>query len=415
MDGHHAAGDSVCALLDPECDLKTSRQMRFLDLEAKSPVYSYLLETLEGLPIIRAFGWQKEATDTHLARLDASQTLYYLMFCIQRWLALVLDLLVAGMAVTVIVLVVELRSSTTAGLLGIALTNVLTFNSTLSGLVQQWTSLETSLGAISRIRTFAGTITSEDRTEECQRPPDEWPSHGAIEIRNLSATYGDGSLVLKDIRMSMKPGQWIGICGRTGSGKSSLLLTILRLLDLESGDITIDGLNLSTIPREVIRSRLIAIPQEPFMLPGSVRLNADPTATVSDEKIILALVKIGLWRILEARGGLDAGIQDQPLSHGQQQLFCLARAMLRKSKVLILDEATSNVDAEADKLMQRLIREEFKEHTIITVAHRLDTIIDSDVIAVLDQGRLVEFDSPGHLLARDSEFRRLYGTRTHDQ
>jgi ATP-binding cassette subfamily C (CFTR/MRP) protein 1 len=191
------------------------------------------------------------------------------------------------------------------------------------------------------------------------------------------------------------------------SGKSSLLSVLLRILDLDSGSITIDSLDLSLIPREIIRSRLITIPQEPFMLAGTVRLNADPTSIASDDEIIAALRKVKLWDIIEARGGLEADILSNPLSQGQGQIFCLARAMLRtgrsgsrngkdreKKGVLVLDEATSNVDAETDRLMQRLIREEFEGYTIITVAHRLDTIRDSDWIAVLDGGRLAEWGRP---------------------
>ena len=192
------------------------------------------------------------------------------------------------------------------------------------------------------------------------------------------------------------------------SGKSSLLSTLLRLLDMESGSIMIDGVDLATVPREVIRSRLVAIPQDPFILSGSVRLNADPSATLADDLIINALSKVQLWDILNARGGLEADMNTQPLSQGQQQLFCLARALLRSgSRILVLDEATSSVDAETDQIVQRLIRDEFKDHTIITVAHRLDTIMDSDKVAVLEKGRLVEFESPRALLARPSAFRAL--------
>ena len=192
------------------------------------------------------------------------------------------------------------------------------------------------------------------------------------------------------------------------SGKSSLLSTLLRLLDMESGSIMIDGVDLAIVPREVIRSRLVAIPQDPFILSGSVRLNADPSETLSDDLIVNALTKVQLWEILCSRGGLEADMNTQPLSQGQQQLFCLARAMLRtNSKILVLDEATSSVDAETDQIMQRLIRDEFKDHTIITVAHRLDTIMDSDRVAVLAEGQLVEFESPKALLARPSAFKEL--------
>jgi ATP-binding cassette, subfamily C (CFTR/MRP), member 1 len=196
------------------------------------------------------------------------------------------------------------------------------------------------------------------------------------------------------------------------SGKSSLLSVLLRILDMESGTIRIDDIDLQVVPREVIRSRLVAIPQEPFILSGSVRLNADPTFTTSDDLIIAALTKVGLWSILSDRGGLDAEMTANPLSQGQQQIFCLARAMLRTGgRILVLDEATSNVDAETDLLMQRLIREEFAGYTIITVAHRLDTILDSNRIVVLDSGRVAEVGTPAELLARPSAFRDLTGRK----
>ena len=196
------------------------------------------------------------------------------------------------------------------------------------------------------------------------------------------------------------------------SGKSTLLSTLLRLMDLDSGNIIIDGLDLAQLDRESIRERLIAVPQDAFILNGSVRLNADPSSVFTDTEIIAALDKVQLWTLLSSRGGLDCDLVQHPLSHGQQQLFCLARAILRghESKVLVLDEATSNIDLETDSLMQRVIREEFKAHTIISVAHRLETIMDADRVAVLDGGRLVEYDDPKTLLAREgSAFAALHG------
>ena len=191
------------------------------------------------------------------------------------------------------------------------------------------------------------------------------------------------------------------------SGKSSLLLSLCRLIEIDSGSIIIDGVDLRTIPREVIRTRITAIPQDPFVLSDSVRANSDTSGEASDDAIISALKKVQLWDAIQTRGGLDAQMKSQPLSQGQQQLFCLARAMLRKSKILILDEATSNVDSETDALMQQIIREVFAQNTIITVAHRLKTISDSDMVAVLHEGKLVEFGSPGELLQRPSMYRDL--------
>ncbi|KAE9378324.1 putative multidrug resistance protein [Stipitochalara longipes BDJ] len=392
--------------------LRTSRQMRFLDLECKSPLYTHFAETIEGVSTIRAFGWQEPFMQTNLELLDASQKPYYLMYCIQRWLNLVLQLIVGFMAVAVVALALNLTSTTSAGRLGVSMSAVVAFSGGISYFMQFWTQLETSLGAVARVKNFEETTIPEDKEQETFIPGGDWPRNGAIEFKNVSASYGSNAPALRDISLSIKPGEKIGICGRTGSGKSSLLSVLLRILDMESGTITIDGVNLQVLPREIIRSRLVTIPQDPFILSGSVRLNADPTSSTSDELIIAALTKVGLWSILSERGGLDAEMTANPLSQGEQQIFCLARAMLKtQGRILVLDEATSNVDAETDQLMQRLIREEFKGYTIITVAHRLDTILDSDRIVVLEAGRVVEVGAPHVLLGRPSAFRELRGGR----
>ena len=186
---------------------------------------------------------------------------------------------------------------------------------------------------------------------------------------------------------------------------------------MSSGTILIDGMDLRYLSRELIRQRLITIPQDPYILSGSVRLNLDPLggsesdkSTLSDAALTKALETVRLWPAIATRGGLDADLDKQPLSHGQQQMLCLARALLQKGSILILDEATSNVDLETDKLMQGVIREAFQNHTVITVAHRLDTIMDSDRVAVLDKGELVEFEAPGVLLQREgSAFKNIHG------
>lgn len=193
------------------------------------------------------------------------------------------------------------------------------------------------------------------------------------------------------------------------SGKSSLLSTLLRIIDLDSGTIWIDGSDLSLVPRDIVRSKLVVIPQDGFILSGSVRINADPTQTITDERIIAAMQKVQLWNALQERGGLDAEMNKQPLSQGQQQLFCLGRALCRtESKILILDEATSSTNIDTDNLMRNLIRTEFKDHTIITVAHRLDTIMESDKVAILEKGSLVEFGDPRVLLQNGTALKRLY-------
>ena len=260
------------------------------------------------------------------------------------------------------------------------------------------------------MKSFEAKVLPEEKPEEHVNPPDSWPQVGAIDFKNDLASYGPDARVLHGISIKIDSGCKIGICGRTGSGKSTLLMTLLRLVELNSGAIEVDGCDLSTIPRETSRSRMIAIPQDPFILSGTVRLNADPTSASTDAEIVSAIEKVRLRPILLSQGGLDADLKEQPLSHGQQQLFCLARAMLRKSRILLLDEATSNVDGENDRPMQKIIREESGKHTILTVAHRLETIMDVYRVLVMNEGRVVEFGEPDELLKQEgSRFRQLHG------
>ena len=321
--------------------LKTSRQMRLLDLEAKSPLYSNFVECLNGLATIRAFGWQESLAHKNLSMLEKSQKPFYLFWSIQRWLTLVLDLVVAGIATLLIVLVVALRGKLSAGAIGVALYNVILFSQNIKLLLQFWTNLETHIGAVARIKTFTEETEPEDLPTEKRHPPETWPSNGEIEFRNVFASYNSSHLVLKDISLTIRAGSKIAVCGRTGSGKSSFCTSIFRMLDVCAGSIMIDGLNLATMPRQTIRSRIIGVPQDSILLPGDVRFNVDPASTSVDDVLIDALESVELWDIIEEKGGLDTKIEDVFLTHGQKQLFCLARAMVRSSTVLILDEATS--------------------------------------------------------------------------
>ncbi|KAL5315383.1 hypothetical protein ACEPPN_016250 [Leptodophora sp. 'Broadleaf-Isolate-01'] len=436
--------------------LATSRQLRLLDLETKALLNSSFLDTLEGVATIRAFGWQRAFVIDNVKKLDQCLRPWYLMMCLQRWLNITMDLIVLCIAMLVVSFAVAFKDRTTGGQIGIALNVVLLANQSLLRLVESWTVLETSLGAISRIRAFERDVMPESKPGEDQQTDDGWPAHGAISFDNMSATYDSKHLALKNITISIQPGQKIGICGRSGSGKSSQLLSLLRLVEIQSGTIWIDKVDLQTLSRDAIRSRLITVPQDPMLvMRDTVRQNLDITdSSISDEEIIHTLQKVKLWHVIQGREGnaqravrqpldlnkapgngnsaealleastsqaepspcssLDMVMETLPLSQGQQQLFSLARAILMRpfrGKVVLLDEATSNVDAETDKLMQDLIRAEFKDHTVLTIAHRLDTILDSDMILVLDGGRLVEFGPPLELVQNeDGIFRAMYAT-----
>ncbi|KAL3424877.1 ABC transporter [Phlyctema vagabunda] len=400
--------------------LRTSRRLRTIELELRSPVYANFMETLKGLSTIRTLKWEDQFTDIMIEKLDSSQVPYYLLYCAQRWLQLVLDMIVAGLVIVVMTLAVRLRSSTDPGTLGLSLNNILSFNEIMSLLLQFWTQLEISLGAIARTREFSSQTPAETKPRLLNSISDTWPEYGAIEIRDLSARYTARKTALNNITMSIRPREKIGICGRSGSGKSSLLSALLRLLEPTNGSIVVDDVDLTSLHHQTVRECLLAVPQDVLILQHTIRYNLDPQARYGDEQLVSALAKVSLWPMLEKRGGLNMTITADSMSQGEKQLFSLARTILRKEQtrtsanpstsggVLLLDEATSNIDKGTDTLMQRVIRDEFSTFTIVIVAHRLETIMDSDRIAVLESGRLVEFDAPDALLSRDSAFSALY-------
>ncbi|KAI0201172.1 P-loop containing nucleoside triphosphate hydrolase protein [Astrocystis sublimbata] len=344
---------------------------------------------------------------------------FYLLLCIQRWLVLVLDLVVAGLAVLLMGLAVALRSTINPGLLGIALVQLTSLSLALTALVQFWTLLETSLGAIARIKDFSESTPSEAITEESTEPPPNWPNHGALTFESVSARYlEDSPLILNNVSLSVKGGQKVGIVGRTGSGKSSTVQTILRMINIERGKILIDNVDLATLTGAVVRDHVTTLTQDPFLFPASIRTNIDPVGIHTDDEICAALDKVKLWSVLRDRSRvghenvnavLNTNLHEDLLSHGQRQLFCLARSLLKPGKVLVLDEPTSSVDSSTDTQMQAIIRDEFKDRTVIMIAHRLSTLLDFDLVLVLDQGSVVESGNPTELL-RDplSRFANMY-------
>ncbi|PIG90112.1 ABC transporter [Aspergillus arachidicola] len=384
--------------------LRTSRQLRFLDLEAKSPLYSHFLETLNGLTTIRAFGWVSTFKETNIALLAESQRPYYLLYCIQRWLNLVLDIFVGALAVLLLTFAVTLSDITSPGALGVAMINLLNFNQDLANLIDSWTRMETSLGAIARLRD----LENDTPQPAYHSYSNQWSFRRAIEFRQVSASYGpEKPLVLANVSLRIEHGRTVAICGRTGSGKSSLLLCLLGLLDLCSGSIYIDEVDISTISPDLIHDHMVVIPQNMPLLPGSVRFNLAPSGETQgaqcDDIMISALVSVGLWDHIQEKGGLDIDESDFALSAGQQQLFSFARALVQKNLVetrygtnihggiVVLDEANSNVDMETSFRLQRLLKKEFAGcgWTTLVVTHRHETMDFADEVIVLDAGSVV--------------------------
>ncbi|KAI0164007.1 ABC multidrug transporter [Xylariaceae sp. FL1272] len=405
--------------------LRTSKQLRLLDLEAKSPLYTHFLDTTKGVITMRASGFVDENRSKNLRLLDTSQRPAYLLVMIQQWLSCVLNLIVAGLAVLVTVLATELRSS--AGITGASLVTLLSIGEVLSGIILFYTQLETSIGAVSRLTTFNTTVEPEERETEDIEPPEDWPQRGEISLRGVSASYReqteetDQSLALKDITLTILPGEKIAVCGRTGSGKSSFIAVLLKLLDplsTTADNVQIDGLSLARIDRSMLRQRIIAIPQDAVFLPdGSTFFeNLDPVSVSTDGEAESVLKTINLWDFVAERGGLKAGMIASTFSQGQRQLFSLARAVLRRrirarslglggcgseGGILLLDEVSSSVDHKTERKMQEVIREEFKNYTVVAVSHRLDMIMDFDRVVVMDRGEIVEVGNP-EILARES-------------
>ncbi|UJO17086.1 ABC multidrug transporter B [Fulvia fulva] len=413
--GYIAAAIPVCFILITSIALfylRTSRQMRLLDIEAKAPLFSLFLEVVSGIESIRAYGWTALYIEQNRKALDLSQRPYYLLFCLQRWLTLVLDLFNASIAIVLVAIATNVRNGSTA-FLGVALFNIVIFSSTIQSLVTEWTQVEAALGAINRIRTYERSVHSEHLPGENSSLPHDWPKHGAITFEGLTASYTSSKKpTLQNISFRIEAGAKVAICGRTGSGKSSLIATLLRTIEIHSGTISIDGMDIASIPRREIRRRLNTLPQEPFFLPGSVRTNMDPRGEATDERLGEILQKVHLWEgQFDGRDGLDGDMNEGILSHGQQQLFCLGRALVKPGSITIMDEATGSVDDETSGLMQGILRDGFQGRTVVAVVHKLHEILDFDLVVVLDQGRIIETGRPSSLLRQDaSAFKTLYET-----
>lgn len=403
--------------------LRTSRQLRLLDLESQSAVYSSFLESVEGVATIRAFGWEKAAEAANIRSLDQAQRPSYLLFCLQQWLSIVLDLMVSALAIGLIVLAVVLRGTTTAGQIGMALNIVIVTNTTLLGLVTSWTNLEISLSAIYRLKNLVLGTPTESKSSENYVPPETWPSSGAVELDDVTVAYNADALALRNVSMKVSAGQKLVVCGRTGSGKSTLLLSLLRLVEMRSGTIKIDGIDLSLVPRSLIRQRcFITITQDSFILgPASLRFNLDPSTSLPHESIVAALERTQLWHhfasgtpvssgTMAARKILDSPMASLPqMSIGQSQMFALTRAILQLQAlnhpsslgnrgsimpILLLDEATSSLDPDTESAMQSIMHQEFTEkgHTIVTITHRLSVVTenmrDQDMVALLSASKV---------------------------
>uniref|UniRef100_A0A8C5SIT5 ABC-type glutathione-S-conjugate transporter n=1 Tax=Laticauda laticaudata TaxID=8630 RepID=A0A8C5SIT5_LATLA len=385
----------------------TSRQLRRLDSVTRSPIYSHFGETVSGLSVIRAFGHQERFLQHNEKIVDVNQKSVYSWLVSNRWLAVRLELVGNLTVFFAALLAVFVKNSLNSGIVGLSISSAMNITQTLNWLVRMTSELETNIVAIERLNEYT-EIKNEAPWVTTQRPPSQWPNNGEITFIDYKVRYRpELELVLDGINCDIKGTEKIGVVGRTGAGKSSLTNCLFRILEAAGGKILIDGLDIATLGLHDLREKLTIIPQDPILFSGTLRMNLDPFDQYSDEDIWHTLELAHLKSYVQALPeGLSSPVSEggENLSVGQRQLVCLARALLRKSKILILDEATAAVDMETDHLIQETIRSEFANCTVITIAHRLHTIMDSHRVLVLQEGKIVEFDNPEELLQQQGIF-----------
>ncbi|XP_064615565.1 LOW QUALITY PROTEIN: ATP-binding cassette sub-family C member 4-like [Liolophura sinensis] len=382
--------------------IKTSRNIKRLEGTTRSPVFSHLSASLLGLGTIRAFDVQEKFSQEFDDHQDLHTEAWFLFITSSRWLAVRLDWLCASFVSAVAFCSVLAADSLDAGLVGLSVTYAMTLMGMFQWAVRQSAEVENQMVSVERVLEYSNLPqeASLDSSPD-NKPPPSWPHEGVIRGEQVGLRYGpDAPLVLKNINFVIQAKEKVGIVGRTGAGKSSLLTVLFRLVEPE-GKVTIDGINISKIGLHDLRNKISIIPQDPTLFTGSVRVNLDPFEQHSDEVLWSALEEVQLKPVIDdLPGGLEWNVSEGGInfSVGQRQLICLARAILRKNKILVIDEATANVDPRTDDLIQETIREKFAECTVLTIAHRLHTIMDSDRVLVLDDGCILAFDEPYTLL-----------------
>ncbi|KNC46638.1 ATP-binding cassette transporter [Thecamonas trahens ATCC 50062] len=379
----------------------SSRDLKRLDSTTRSPVYAHFSESLTGVASIRAYGAVTQFQAESARRIDTNHAWFWAQACAVRWLAFRLEMLGTFVVTILAVAMVSNDSLVSPGLAGVALAYAVNLSKYLSFSLQMLAMSEANMNSVERIDEYT-RLPQEAAAEVEPGPPRGWPRTGAIEFKNVELRYRpELDPVLKGLSFKVKAGEKIGIVGRTGSGKSTTIQALFRLVELSAGSVVIDGVDIAGIGLKQLRKQMAIIPQDPVLFLGTVRANLDPFDAASDDEVWYALEQAYMKQAVVDMGGLAAMVEEEGanFSVGQRQLLCMARALLRKAKIIVLDEATASVDTETDQLIQSSIRRAFTDDiTTLTIAHRLHTIMDSDKILVMDNGVAAQFDSPLRLL-----------------
>ncbi|CAH1183155.1 unnamed protein product [Phaedon cochleariae] len=379
--------------------LSSSRNIKRVEAITRSPIYTHLSASLQGLTTIRAFGAEEILTQEFDNYQDSYTSAYFMFLTANRAFGYWLDLHCVFLIGFVTFSVLFIQNESLGGNVGLSLTQSINLTGMFQWGMRQWSELENQMTSVERIQEYADITPEID--VNTKPPPKFWPEHGNLKFENMSLRYSeDMPYVLKELCFEIKSREKIGIVGRTGAGKTSLIQALFRLAEIE-GHIWVDGVDTKTVSLGVLRSKISIIPQEPVLFSGTLRKNLDPFDEYQDEILWNALEEVELKNAVgELQSGLDSKMAEggSNFSVGQRQLVCLARAIIRNNKILVMDEATANVDPHTDALIQNTIRRKFASCTVLTIAHRLHTIMDSDKVLVMDAGRAVEFGHPFSLL-----------------
>ncbi|KAJ4248426.1 hypothetical protein NW762_012763 [Fusarium torreyae] len=411
----------------------SARELRRLNNLLRSRIYEHFDESLSGLPILKAFGVVEKFVDDNSQRIDTENKAYWLSVAAVRWLNLHLDLYGAVLVLGTGLLTVGLRGTISPSSGGVVLSYMVTAQAAFSNMIRFSAEIENNMNSVERLLYYAYNIEQEPAHDvkriDKSLQEQEWPRNSHIKFESLTLSHRPGlDPALRDVTLDIRPGERIGIVGRTGAGKSTLITALLRLTEPTSGRILIDDVDIHTVGLQLLRSSMSVISQDAVLLAGTIRYNLDPFQQFDDAWLGQCLRMVGLGdesdsKDTEAEGSdsekghagsalnLDSEVKENGanISHGQRALISIARALVRRSKIVILDEATASIDGRADKKLQSILSEAMGDATVLTVAHRLDTIIDScDRVLVMERGTVAEFDSIPTLYARqDSLFRAL--------
>ncbi|GJQ86453.1 hypothetical protein Trydic_g10360 [Trypoxylus dichotomus] len=387
--------------------LQTSRNVKRLEGVTRSPVFTHLNTSLRGLTTIRAFEAQEMLKTEFDKHQDLHSSAWFMFLSSSRTFGFWLDLICVFYIACVTMSFLVLENETYGGNVGLAITQSLMLTGMFQWGMRQWSELENQMTAVERVVEYTSIENEDQQAFDKKAVPSYWPERGGIQFENVYLKYSANEpYVLKNLTFTVKPQEKIGIVGRTGAGKSSLIAALFQLTPIE-GQILIDDLNIANYPLCDVRSKISIIPQEPVLFSGTLRKNLDPFDDHSDNELWSALEEVELKNLItETPAALSTRVSEggTNFSVGQRQLLCLARAIVRKNKILVLDEATANVDPQTDALIQTTIRKKFASCTVLTVAHRLHTIIDSDKVLVMDAGFIKEYDHPYVLLQNHGIF-----------